>query len=78
MLLEDKNRLLKEAELLDQLFDSYERVLSRLEEKMPEKAKYEFLTGRIQTGKKAGRVLQEEKKVSGGRKAPDRTGSTGT
>ena len=29
-------------------------------EKMPEKAKYEFLTGRIQTGKKAGRVLQEE------------------
>lgn len=36
--LEDKNRLLKEAELLNQLFDSYERVLSRLEEKMPEKA----------------------------------------
>ena len=34
--LEDKNRLLKEAELLNQLFDSYERVLSRLEEKMPE------------------------------------------
>ena len=31
--LEDKNRLLKEAELLNQLFDSYERVLSRLEEK---------------------------------------------
>ena len=62
VLLEDKNRLLKEAELLDQLFDSYERVLSRLEEKMPEKAKYEFLTGRIQTGKKAGRVLQEEKR----------------
>ena len=60
--LEDKNRLLKEAELLNQLFDSYERVLSRLEEKMPEKAKYEFLTGRIQTGKKAGRVLQEEKR----------------
>ena len=29
---------------------------------MPEKAKYEFLTGRIQTGKKAGRVLQEEKR----------------
>ena len=57
-----ENRLLKEAELLDQLFDSYERVLSRLEEKMPEKAKYEFLTGRIQTGKKAGRVLQEEKR----------------
>ena len=62
MVLEDKNRLLKEAELLNQLFDSYERVLSRLEEKMPEKAKYEFLTGRIQTGKKAGRVLQEEKR----------------
>ena len=60
--LEDKNRLLKEAELLNQLFDSYERVLNRLEEKMPEKAKYEFLTGRIQTGKKAGRVLQEEKR----------------
>ena len=60
--LEDKNRLLKEAELLNQLFDSYERVLSRLEEKMPEKAKYELLTGRIQTGKKAGRVLQEEKR----------------
>ena len=37
MVLEDKNRLLKEAELLNQLFDSYERVLSRLEEKMPEK-----------------------------------------
>ena len=32
MVLEDKNRLLKEAELLNQLFDSYERVLSRLEE----------------------------------------------
>ena len=62
MVLEDKYRLLKEAELLNQLFDSYERVLSRLEEKMPEKAKYEFLTGRIQTGKKAGRVLQEEKR----------------
>ena len=55
-------QMVLEAELLNQLFDSYERVLSRLEEKMPEKAKYEFLTGRIQTGKKAGRVLQEEKR----------------
>lgn len=60
--LEDKNRLLKEAELLNQLFDSYESVLNRLEEKESEKEKYELLTGRVQTGKKAGRVLQEEKR----------------
>lgn len=38
MVLEDKNRLLKEAELLDQLFDSYGQVLSHLKEKTAEKA----------------------------------------
>ena len=59
--LEDKNRLLKEAELLNQLFDSYDRILSCLKEKVPEKAKYELLTDRIQNGKRAGRVREEEK-----------------
>lgn len=42
MVLEDKNRLLKEAELLNQLFDSYERVLSRLEEKCRKKRNMSF------------------------------------
>lgn len=59
--LEDKNRLLKEAELLNQLFDSYERILSRLEEKVPEKAKYELLADQIRLGRKAERVRVEEK-----------------
>lgn len=59
--LEDKNRLLKEAELLNQLFDSYERVLSRLEEKVPEKAKYKLLRDQIRLGRKAERVRVEEK-----------------
>ena len=59
--LEDKNRLLKEAELLNQLFDSYRQILSRLEEKTAEKAKYELMKDRIQTGRKAERVRTEEK-----------------
>ena len=37
VLLEDKNRLLKEAELLDQLFDSYGQVLSHLKAKKQRK-----------------------------------------
>ena len=48
VLLEDKNRLLKEAELLDQLFDSYGQVLSHLKEKTAEKAKYELMKEQIQ------------------------------
>ena len=59
--LEDKNRLLKEAELLNQLFDSYGQVLSHLEEKTAEKAKYELMKERIQSGKSAERVRTEEK-----------------
>ena len=59
--LEDKNRLLKEAELLNQLFDSYGQVLSHLEEKTVEKAKYELVKERIQSGKSAERVRAEEK-----------------
>ena len=60
--LEDKNRLLKEAEMLNQLFDSHERILSRLEEKVPEKAKYELLTDQIRLGRKAEHVRVEEKR----------------
>ena len=59
--LEDKNRLLKEAELLNQLFDSYGQVLSHLEEKTVEKEKYELVKERIQSGKSAERVRAEEK-----------------
>ena len=62
MLLEDKNRLLKEAELLDQLFDSYGQVLSHLKEKTAEKAKYELMKEQIQSGKSAERVRTEEKR----------------
>lgn len=60
-LLEDKNRCLKEAELLNQLFDSYGQILTRLKEKEPEKAKYELMTENVKSAKKAGRVWQEEK-----------------
>ena len=62
VLLEDKNRLLKEAELLDQLFDSYGQVLSHLKEKTAEKAKYELMKEQIQSGKSAERVRTEEKR----------------
>ena len=62
MVLEDKNRLLKEAELLDQLFDSYGQVLSHLKEKTAEKAKYELMKEQIQSGKSAERVRTEEKR----------------
>ena len=62
VVLEDKNRLLKEAELLDQLFDSYGQVLSHLKEKTAEKAKYELMKEQIQSGKSAERVRTEEKR----------------
>lgn len=62
VLLEDKNRLLKEAELLDQLFDSYGQVLSHLKEKTAGKVKYELMKEQIQSGKSAERVRTEEKR----------------
>ena len=62
VVLEDKNRLLKEAELLDQLFDSYGQVLSHLKEKTAEKAKHELMKEQIQSGKSAERVRTEEKR----------------
>ena len=62
VVLEDKNRLLKEAELLNQLFDSYGQVLSHLKEKTAEKAKYELMKEQIQSGKSAERVRTEEKR----------------
>ena len=70
MVLEDKNRLLKEAELLDQLFDSYGQVLSHLKEKTAEKAKYELMKCRT--------CQNRGKEISGRRKKADRVKNTGS
>ena len=78
VVLEDKNRLLKEAELLDQLFDSYGQVLSHLKEKTVEKAKYELMKEQIQSGKSAERVRTEEKRYLEEEKKADRVKNTGS
>ena len=60
-LLTDANRRLKEAELMNQLFDSYGQILTHIEEKKPEKVKCELLEEEVKMAKKAGHVWQEEK-----------------